>query len=246
MPDRQKTMLLTGASRGIGHATVKLFAQRGWRVLTVSRYPFDPACAWPGGAANHLQADLSEPEACESLITKVRSRINGEGIDALINNAGFSPKEIDGSRMSALKTDYRTWIHVFNVNFFAPVILAQGLHQELRMAGGVIINVTSIAGFRVHPFAGTAYACSKAALAALTRELAHEYGPHGVRVNAIAPGEIHTSILSAATNIIVEKQIPMGRLGEPAEVAEIVMFMCSSSSAYVNGAEIQINGGQHV
>ena len=246
MPDRQKTMLLTGASRGIGHATAKLFAQRGWRVLTVSRHPFDPACAWPGGAANHLQADLSEPDACERLITKVRSRINGEGIDALINNAGISPKEIDGSRMSALKTDYRTWIHVFNVNFFAPVILAQGLLQELRMARGVIVNVTSIAGFRVHPFAGTAYACSKAALAALTRELAHEYGPHGVRVNAIAPGEIHTSILSPATNIIVEKQIPMGRLGEPAEVAEVVMFMCSSSSVYVNGAEIQINGGQHV
>jgi len=239
-------MLLTGASRGIGHATVKLFAQRDWRVLTVSRHPFDPACPWPGGAANHLQADLSEPEACESLIAEVRSRIDGKGIDALVNNAGISPKAIDGSRMSALQTDYRTWLQVFNVNFFAPAILARGLFQELKRARGAIINVTSIAGSRVHPFAGTAYACSKAALAALTRELAHDYGPHGVRVNAIAPGEIHTSILSPGTNLIVEKQIPMGRLGEPTEVAELIMFMCSTNSGYVNGAEFHINGGQHV
>jgi NAD(P)-dependent dehydrogenase (short-subunit alcohol dehydrogenase family) len=98
----------------------------------------------------------------------------------------------------------------------------------------------------VHPFAGAAYACSKAALAALTRELAYEFGAHGVRVNAIAPGEIDTAILSPGTEDIVERQIPMRRLGTAEEVAETILFLCSKASSYVNGAEIHINGGQHV
>ena len=98
----------------------------------------------------------------------------------------------------------------------------------------------------MHPFAGTAYAASKAALAALTREMAHEFGPHGVRVNAIAPGEIDTAILSSGTERIVEQDVPMRRLGDAREVAETIHFLCTDRSSYINGAEIHINGGQHV
>jgi NAD(P)-dependent dehydrogenase (short-subunit alcohol dehydrogenase family) len=135
---------------------------------------------------------------------------------------------------------------VFNVNLFSTALLAQGLFAELKAAQGSVINVTSIAGSRVHPFAGVAYACSKAALAALTREMAHDFGPHGVRVNAIAPGEIETSILSAGTELIVERDIPMHRLGKPEEVASLVHFLCTNGAAYINGSEIHVNGGQHV
>src|SRR6516164_5181980 len=102
------------------------------------------------------------------------------------------------------------------------------------------------AGARVHPFAGAAYATSKAALAALTREMASDFGRVGVRVNSIAPGEIDTSILSPGTEKIVEQQIPMHRLGTPDEVAKIIYVLCTETSSYVNGAEIHINGGQHV
>ena len=109
-----------------------------------------------------------------------------------------------------------------------------------------MVNVTSIGGSRVHPFAGAAYGTSKAALAALTREMAAEFGSRGVRVNAISPGEIDTSILSPGTERIVEEQIPMHRLGEPEEVAKAIYFLCSDQSSYVNGAELHINGGQHV
>jgi NAD(P)-dependent dehydrogenase (short-subunit alcohol dehydrogenase family) len=98
----------------------------------------------------------------------------------------------------------------------------------------------------VHPFAGSAYATSKAALAALTREMAHDFGPHGIRVNAIAPGEIDTAILSPGTEKIVAEQIPMRRLGTPDEVADVIHFLCDGHASYVTGAEIQINGGQHV
>jgi NAD(P)-dependent dehydrogenase (short-subunit alcohol dehydrogenase family) len=132
-----------------------------------------------------------------------------------------------------------------NVNLISTAMLARGLFEELKTAGGSIVNVTSIVGSRVHPFAGAAYACSKAALAALTREQAHEFGPHGVRANAIAPGEIDTAILSPGTQVIVDSQIPMKRLGDPEEVARTIMFLCSSDAAYINGAELHINGGQH-
>jgi NAD(P)-dependent dehydrogenase (short-subunit alcohol dehydrogenase family) len=241
----ERTMMLTGASRGIGHATVKLFHDHGWRVLTVSRQPFDKACPWPSGAENHLQCDLAKPDTYDKLITAVRARVGSHGLDVLINNAGISPKGPTRGRLGTLDTDYDTWVDVLNVNLISTAMLARGLFEELRSAGGSIVNVTSIVGSRVHPFAGAAYACSKAALAALTREQAHEFGPHGVRANAIAPGEIDTAILSPGTQVIVDSQIPMKRLGDPAEVARTIMFLCSSDAAYINGAELHINGGQH-
>jgi NAD(P)-dependent dehydrogenase (short-subunit alcohol dehydrogenase family) len=244
MSERQKILLLTGASRGIGHATVKRFSAEGWRVLTCSRQPFDPRCPWPGGAENHIQIDLADPERTIAAIADVKARINGQ-LDALVNNAGISPKGAGGARLSTLDTDLRTWGHVFHVNFFAPVVLARGLQAELVAAKGAIVNVTSIAGSRVHPFAGAAYATSKAALAALTREMAHDFGPFGVRVNAIAPGEVDTAILSPGTDAIVGR-LPLRRLGTTAEVAETIWFLCNAPSSYITGAEIQINGGQHV
>ncbi|HMO09225.1 MAG TPA: SDR family oxidoreductase [Paracoccaceae bacterium] len=240
----QRILVLTGASRGIGHATVKRFGAEGWRVLTCSRQPFDPRCPWPGGEENHIQIDLADPNRTIEAIETIKARAGGR-IHALVNNAGISPKDPDGARLSSLTTDLRTWGQVFHVNFFAPIVLARGLMEELVAARGAVVNVTSIAGSRVHPFAGAAYATSKAALAALTREMAHDFGPLGVRVNAIAPGEIETSILSPGTEKIVE-QLPLRRLGQPREVADAIFFLCSAPAAYITGAEVQINGGQHV
>ena len=105
---------------------------------------------------------------------------------------------------------------------------------------------TSIVGTRVHPFAGTAYATSKAALACLTREMAHDFAPHGIRVNAIAPGEIKTEMVSPETEARFSPLIPMRRIGAPEEVAKVLFFLCSDAASYVTGEEIQINGGQHL
>ena len=239
-----KTIVLTGASRGIGHATVKRFGAAGWRVLTCSRQPFDPRCPWPGGEDNHIQVDLADPHQTIAAIAVIKSKIGGR-LDALVNNAGISPKGDFGARLDTLSTDLRTWGQVFHVNFFAPVVLARGLQDELVAAGGAVVNVTSIAGSRVHPFAGAAYATSKAALSALTREMAHDFGPLGVRVNAIAPGEVETAILSPGTDRIVAG-LPLRRLGQPEEVAEAIWFLCTGASSYITGTEVQINGGQHV
>ena len=242
----RRTLLLTGASRGIGHATVIRFSSAGWRVLTCSRHPFPEDCPWDAGPEDHIQVDLADHADTTRAISDIRQRLEGGALHALVNNAAISPKAAGGKRMGTMDTDIETWSHVFRVNFFAPIMMARGLIDELSAAKGSVVNVTSIAGSRVHPFAGAAYSTSKAALAALTREMAADFGPLGIRVNAIAPGEIDTAILSPGTEEIVAHQIPLHRLGTPDEVAKIVYVLCTETSSYVNGAEIHINGGQHV
>ena len=245
--DPRKTLILTGASRGIGHATVKRFSTAGWRVITCSRHPFPDDCPWDAGPEDHIVVDLASSEDTARAILVMRDKLQkqGTGLHALINNAAISPKKTGGARLNTIESDEVEWKRVFQVNFFAPIMLARGLIDELTTAKGAVVNVTSIAGSRVHPFAGAAYSTSKAALASLTREMAADFGPRGVRVNSISPGEIETAILSPGTEKIVE-HLPLQRLGQPEEVAKAIYFLCTDASSYVTGAELHINGGQHV
>jgi NAD(P)-dependent dehydrogenase (short-subunit alcohol dehydrogenase family) len=197
----RRALLLTGASRGIGHATVKRFSAAGWRVITCSRHAFPENCPWEMGPEDHIQVDLANPKSTEEAIAVIKRRLPDGQLHALVNNAAISPKAEGGQRLSSIDTTIDVWQHVFNVNFLAPIMLARGLIDELKAAHGSVVNVTSIAGSRVHPFAGAAYATSKAALASLTREMAADFGAVGVRVNAIAPGEIDTSILSPRSSM---------------------------------------------
>src|SRR6218665_1405798 len=200
----KRPLILTGASRGIGHATVKRFSSAGWRVITCSRHAFPENCPWAAGPEDHIQVDLSSADDTMRAVAEMRERLDGGKLHALVNNAAISPKGPKGERLNALESSHALWRQVFEVNFFSTIWLAQGLKNELAAAKGSIVNVTSIAGSRVHPFAGAAYSTTKAALAALTREMAADFGPWGVRVNAIAPGEIDTAILSPGTEKIVE------------------------------------------
>ncbi len=243
--EERRTLILTGASRGIGHATVKRFSSAGWRVITCSRHAFPENCPWAAGPEDHIQVDLSDPDDTERAVREMRERLPEGKLHALVNNAGISPKGEHGERLDTLHTSKAIWRQVFEVNLFSTIWLGRGLLNELAAAQGAIVNVTSIAGGRVHPFAGAAYSTSKAALAALTREMASDFGPLGVRVNAIAPGEIDTAILSPGTEKIVET-IPLRRLGQPEEVAKAIYYLCTEQSSYVTGAELHINGGQHV
>jgi NAD(P)-dependent dehydrogenase (short-subunit alcohol dehydrogenase family) len=245
--EERRTLILTGASRGIGHATVKRFSSAGWRVISCSRHPFPEDCPWEAGPEDHIQVDLGDPGNTIRAIAEMKDRLRAQGgrLNALVNNAAISPKGEGGSRLSTIETRVEDWKAVFQVNFFAPLMLARGLMDELAAVSGCVVNVSSIAGSRVHPFAGSAYSTSKAALAALTREMAADFAPRGVRVNAISPGEIDTSILSPGTEKLIA-DIPMRRLGLPEEVAKAIYFLCTEQSSYINGAELHINGGQHV
>ena len=244
--DDRKILVLTGASRGIGHATVKRFSNAGWRVITCSRHGFPENCPWQAGPEDHLQIDLASPDDVRRGAEDLLARLGGRPLHALVNNAGVSPKKSDGTRLDCHETPLDVWQLVYQVNVFAPMMLAQQLSAALCAGAGSIVNVTSIAGGRVHDFAGSAYSTSKAALGALTREMASDYGKRGVRVNAIAPGEIKTDILSPQSESRILPHIPLGRFGDAPEVADVIFFLCSDAAHYVNGAEIHVNGGQHV
>ncbi len=239
-------VVVTGASRGIGHGIVKHFYDEGWDVISMARTPFSTICPWAEGIVRHIQVDLADNKSIEEACRELHKMIGDVGINALVNNAGISPKKADGSRMAASETDIETFLSVQQVNLVAPLVLTQNLLESLKAVGGSIVNVSSIAASQIHPFAGAAYAVSKAGLKTLTRELAYELGGTGVRVNSVAPGEIETSILSPGTDEMVRSEVPMQRLGSPKEVAEVVFFLASSNSSYVTGSDIPINGGQHV
>src|SRR5215510_11186870 len=111
----RRTLLLTGASRGIGHATVIRFSSAGWRVITCSRHPFPEECPWDAGPEDHIQVDLADPEDTLRAVAEIRRRLNGGSLHALFNNAVISPKGNVGSRHETVDSDLDTWTHVFRV-----------------------------------------------------------------------------------------------------------------------------------
>ena len=245
MPSERKNLLLTGASRGIGHATVRRFSEAGWRIITVSREAVPEECKRDPNWSHHLTADLAAPDEV-AMVARDASALLGEGgLHALVNNAGMSPKTPFQERLGCLNGDLGEWRGVFELNFFTPLALARGLAAPLARAKGAIVNVTSIAGHSVHPFAGSAYSTSKAALSALTREMAVEFAELSVRVNAVAPGEIATAMLSPETEVLLPR-IPLHRLGTPEEVAGTIFYLCNADAGYVTGSEIFVTGGQHL
>ena len=241
----ENIIILTGGSRGIGHATSKKLWEEGCRVITCSRTEVAPQCPWEKNKTDHFQIDLEDLDDLRKKVNDLQASLKGKPVKALINNAAISPKNEQNNRLNFDETDVNLWQKVFNVNFFSPIILSKSLIPNLQSANGVIINITSIASDMVHEFAGPAYATSKAALKSLTREMASDLSQYNIRVNAIAPGEIETSMITKNSQHLI-KQIPMGRFGKPEEVASVIFSMCSESFSYVNGTEIQINGGQTV
>jgi len=244
--EQKPIVAVTGASRGIGHAIVRHFWKQNWDVITMARTPFSDQCPWADGIIHHIMTDLSDSDSIKRGTDDLMRMLDGRGLNALVNNAGISPKGPNGERLGATNTSQEIMLAVQQVNLVAPMMLCQELLDPLTRAKGSIVNVSSIAAHRVHQFAGSAYAISKAGLSTFTRELAHELGDTGVRANAVAPGEIRTAILSPGTNEMVEEDVPMKRLGSPEEVAEVVYFLSSSPASYVTGTEIHINGGQHI
>ena len=217
----QKIVVLTGASRGIGHATVKKFASENWRVITCSRQAFDDRCPWPGGEMNHIQLDLSNPNQTIEAIEEIKSKI-GSNLHALVNNAGISPKGKNGLRLNTLNTDLKTWGQVFHVNFFASVVLARGLQKELASAKGAIEG--------------------------LTLALAAEFAPN-VRVNCIAPSLTNSKISNflLKNEKVAEgiaKMHPMKRIGQGDDSASVAKFLLTDESSWITGQILGVDGGR--
>ena len=272
MSEQRRSLILTGASRGIGHATVKRFSDEGWQIITCSRDPVPEHCKRDPNWTSHIPTDLADPDDVERFVDEANAILGETPLNALVNNAAVSPKTDFQERLGCLNGPIEDWREVYQLNLFTPLALARGFAPALARAGrgeeeaavgdgapgatpgaargpahggAAIVNITSIAGHAIHPFAGSAYSTSKAALSALTRELAVEFAELGVRVNAVAPGEIETEMIGEEYEPLINR-IPMHRMGTPEEVAATVYQLCNPDFAYVTGTEIFVTGGQHL
>ena len=239
------TAVITGTSKGIGYATAIYFLDRGWRIITCSRSDTPKDITNNNQCLGHLNTDLSDEEELSSFLDMANDILAGNPLQALVNNAGVSPKSHNSERLGCLNGDISAWHDVFELNFFVPLKLGRGFASALAKGKGSIINVTSIAGHKIHPFAGSAYSTSKAALSALTREMANEFSGLQVRVNAVAPGEITTEMIQPEYEMLIPR-IPLNRMGTPEDVARTIYYLCSEMSEYVTGTEIWVTGGQHM
>ena len=245
MEKKKNIAVITGASKGIGLSTAKLFLKRGWIIITCSRNGGDKVFSDYADFVFNYNYDLANETHIADFVAIVDKILDGRPLDALINNAGVSPKAENRERLCCLNGDISAWKEVLETNFFAPLRLSKGLVSALSRGNGSIVNVTSIAGHKVHPFASSAYSSSKSALSALTREMANEFSGLNVRVNAVAPGEISTDMIQPEYEMLIPR-IPLNRMGSARDVANTIFFLCSEEANYLTGTEIWVTGGQHM
>jgi glucose 1-dehydrogenase len=241
-----KRALVTGANSGIGAAIARALGEAGASVainyLADSAAAAELAAAISGhGRALAIQADVSDPQAVAGMFRQLDQAWGG--VDILINNAG-----IDGVRALAWEADLPLWRKVIEINLFGAFYCAQqALARMVAQRSGIVLNVTSV--HEEIAWSGySAYTASKAAVGMLTKTLAQEAAPHGVRVLAIAPGAVQTPINRAVWSDPASRQdllakIPLNRLGEPDEIARMVVVLVSDIASYVTGRTIFVDGG---
>ena len=241
--------LVTGGSRGIGRAIVEMLASRGYRVMfTYASRDSDAAAVEAavksaGGQAKKLRADVADAKSAKAA---VQSALDAFGrIDVLVNNAGTHLPDV-----SIADTSPEDWDRVLRVNLYGTFHMVQAVlpHMRARKSGNIVnlsSNITSRFAAR-----NCAYTVSKVGVEALTRILSKEEGGNGIRVNAVAPGPIRTDMLEEAMVKIGPeraaafiKSVPLGRKGEPSEIAEAVAFLVSAAASYMTGQIVFVNGG---
>lgn len=230
-----KVALLTGASRGMGAASARLLADKGARVFAAQRGKSD---------FEDIHADLTDETAPEAIVSKIKEK--AERLDILVNNAGIMR---EGTVEETSLTD---WHEQIRVNLTIPFLFARHTMPLLRATKGAIVNVGSIEGLGNNP-RHPAYGASKAGLHGLTRAMAVDHGPDGVRVNAVAPGWIDTELNEDFIATMPDPENfrdqlktihPIGTTGAPADVAELIVWLASDAARFVTGQVITIDGGR--
>ena len=236
-----QVVLVTGASRGIGRAIAEVFAQAGARVGLVARTAAtleDTAAALGPGQGLVLPADVADETQVNGAVAQLMATWGR--IDVLINNAGL----ISFGPLGQIEP--AEWNRVIEANLTGAYLCARAVAPTMeRQAGGQIINITSVAAQTGGVSGGVHYSASKGGMAALTKSLARDLAPAGVRVNSIAPGQIDADpdLLTPEARARVTAMIPLGRLGEPEEIAYGALFLASPMAGYITGATLDVNGG---
>lgn len=243
-----KTVLVTGASRGIGAATAITLARAGASRVVLHygtyREGAEQALSLVEGAgaqADLLSADLSTPQGIQSLIEDVHKTV--PEVDILINNAGSLVKR---ARLDEYTPEL--FDQVMNLNMKSVYFLTQAVAPAMvRKGSGIIVNVSSIAARNGGGLGATIYAAAKAAVSAITKGLAKELAPKGIRVNAVSPGTVdnhfHETFSTQKMLEAMKSSTPAGTLGTNEEVADTILFLCTEPSRYIHGQTIEINGG---
>lgn len=242
-----RVAMITGASRGIGAATAKAFAEAGWDVVLAARSEEDLEqvrgdAASCGASALAVPTDLTEPEQIDALFDKAVSHFGR--LDALVNNA------VRSGGVDFLVMPHEEWHAYLAVNLHAPVFCAQlAARQMVKQQSGVIINVSSI-NEKQSIGNNPAYVVAKGGLQVLTRELAVRLGSAGIRALTVTPGHIETDISGQWAKDLQPwldhclDMTPLARGGQPEEVADLIVFLASDKAAFITGTEIVIDGGR--
>jgi 3-oxoacyl-[acyl-carrier protein] reductase len=239
-----KVALVTGAGRGIGKAIAGALAGSGAAVAVndIDAASAERTAGELGRGARAFPADVADPGAVARLVEDVI--VHYGRLDILVNNAGIEPKA------PILELSIDDWQRTLDVNLSAAFYTSQAAGRVMRAAGGgAIVNIASIAGHNIPLPNRASYVASKAGLVGFTRECAREFAAYGIRVNAVCPGVIETEMTaeSRGNAAQVEKwlaDIPQGRLGQPPDVAGLVLFLCSDGAAYLTGQAINVDGGK--
>ena len=241
-----KVAIVTGAASGIGRKTAQFYARDGARVV-VSDVDEDGGqetvqlIESAGGEAIFIRTDVSKPQDCEAMVRETIQVY--ERLDFACNNAGISGEENPIADYSI-----EGWQKLMRVNLFGVFYcMKYEIPEMLKQGGGAIVNMASILG-RVGFAAAPAYVSAKHGVVGLTETAALEYGQHGLRVNAVGPGFIRTPMISdleedEETFQMLKSMHPIGRLGKPEEVAELVIWLCSQRASFVTGAYYPVDGG---